>query len=86
MTHRCPNCNQPLPPVPRGIQTHSATRLGGRQVSLGRGVRVLAGFLADEGLYSEARAHKVALRVLSRALPAKQRHPRARVVEWREAA
>lgn len=83
---RCPHCNHQLPPYPRGIQTHSTPRPGGRQVSLGRGVRVLAGFLADEGIYSEARAHRVALRVLTRALPAKQRHPRKQPVEFRETA
>lgn len=53
-------------------------RPSGRQLSYRRTVRVLAGWLTDEGLYSEARAEKVAERVLRNALPARQRHPRPR--------
>jgi hypothetical protein len=80
----CPQCGyQPPTPIRQPVE---GQRPGGRQVSFQRGVRILAGFLADEGLYPEERAYKVALRVLGRALPAKQRHPRKRPTEWREAA
>lgn len=56
-------------------------RPGGRQLSYRRAVRVLAGYLADQGIATEAQAERVAERVLARALPARQRNPRTRMGE-----
>lgn len=80
----CPNCGQLIREASREYKT---VRPGGRQVSYQRGVRVLAGYLADQGFMDEARAERVAARVLTLALPTKQRHPRKLAAsDLREAA
>lgn len=84
----CPNCAQPLPPRPTGVQTYrTPRRKGGRQVSFARGARILAAFLVDEGyVSSEGRAELIARRWLTRALPVRQRVPRERPADVRRAA
>jgi hypothetical protein len=59
-------------------------RPGGRQVSFGVAVRVLARYLVEANIAtSEAHARAVAERVLTRALPKRQRYPRPRASETR---
>ena len=83
----CPNCGQPVPPAPSALSTSRTSRPGGRQVSLERGIRILAAWLVDEGyVLGDAKAQRKARRVLTRALPAKQKHPRLRPADLREAA
>ncbi len=84
----CPNCGQPVKPPPRTLSTTRTTRPGGRQVSLERAVRILAWAYLDEGYVStQKQAERKARRVLTKALPARQKAPRKRpATELREAA
>ena len=74
---------QQLPPSPR--TTTRTTRPGGRQVPLGPAVRALAAYLTEQGFMDEQRAERTARRVMTRALPLKQRRPRTQS-QIREAA
>ena len=85
--NRCPDCGQPVPPAPRVLSTPRTSRPGGRQVSLERGIRILAWWLLDQHIArTDRQAERMARRVLTRALPAAQRAPRKRPADLSEAA
>lgn len=71
----------------REPSTRRTSRPGGRQVSYARGVRALSWGLLDDGFVgTERQAQRLARKWLTRALPAKQKYPRQRPADLREAA
>lgn len=83
----CPHCGHSTAPAPTTL-TPRKTRLGGKQIAYGVGLRMVAHNLYAEGYVdSERKAQRVARRWLTAALPARQKAPRKRPAdELREVA
>lgn len=79
---RCKSCGQPVPRTSPEQRLRAPfeprPRKGGRQASYGPAVRVVADYLEIHCQYSASYAQRVAKRLLTQALPVKQRKPRTR--------